>query len=184
MAKLAEEQARPERIEGYVKEIAAAIRPAVKEEAAQKLSRLDAVAEGKPLPGGLFGLGKPTPTLLMFAKGRDASVRDQLAGKSEGHVFGKKKPGDDKGPPDFRPEEMMEPALVKALDADKDKTLSRAEFVGGFEKWFAAWDAGKTGNLGDDQVRKGLNKALPFPMFGPPRREEPKPGGKEPSAAK
>ena len=64
----------------------------------------------------------------------------------------------------------MEPALVKALDADKDKKLSREEFVGGFAKWFATWDAGKAGTLTEDQIRKGLNKALPFPFFGPPAR--------------
>ena len=65
----------------------------------------------------------------------------------------------------------MEPALVKALDADKDKKLGREEFVGGFDKWFVAWDTGKTGTLSEGQVRKGLNKALPFSFFGPPRKE-------------
>ncbi len=174
MAKLAEELARPERFEAQMKEISTAIRPAVKEESAQKLARFDIVVAGKPLPGGLFGLGKGSPTLLMFAKDRAASVRQQLAGKDEGHVFGRGKPGEGKGPPPF--EEMLEPALVRALDADKDTKLGRAEFVRGFERWFAAWDTAKVGSLSDDQVRKGLNKALPFPFFGPPRRGAEKQG--------
>jgi hypothetical protein len=175
MAKVAEELALPERFEAQVKELAAAIRPAVKEESAQKLARLDSVVEGKPLSGGFFAFGKPSPTMLAFAKGRAESVKRQLAGEEEGFVLGKQKPGG-KGPPEFHPEDMVEPALVKALDADKDKRLSREEFVGGFEKWFASWDAEKKGSLAADQIRNGLNKALPFPAFGPPPGGKPKPG--------
>jgi len=181
MAKVAEELALPERFEAQVKELAAAVRPAVKDESPQKLARFDAVVEGKPLSGGFFAFGKPSPTMLAFVKKRAESVKQQLAGNDEGHVLGKRKPGE-KGPPEFHPEEMVEPALVKALDADKDKRLSREEFMKGFEKWFAAWDAEKKGSLSDDQVRKGLNKALPFPSFGPPPGVGPKPepGGPPP----
>jgi hypothetical protein len=58
---------------------------------------------------------------------------------------------------------------MTALDADKDGELSREEFVGGFKKWFEAWDTEKTGVLTDEQLRAGINKDLPFrPAFGGP----------------
>jgi hypothetical protein len=199
LVKIDEEHARPEQFAERVAEIAASIRPAVKEESAQKLTRFEAVVAGEPLaPSGGFAFGMmPSPTLLAFVKGRSASVKDQLAGKSEGYVLGKSRPGGANGPPGFGPEEMMamalammEGALVKALDADKDKKLDRGEFVGGFDKWFAAWGDGKGEALTEDQVRKGLNKALPFPfMFGPPgggarppRDGEQPPGDRGPGA--
>ena len=72
---------------------------------------------------------------------------------------------------------MIEPALFKALDQDKSGTLSRGEFTAGFAAWFALWDTDKDGLVTEDQARKGLNRALPFSPFGPPR----KPGGKEPA---
>ena len=179
MAKFAADQAQPEQIAGHVKHLAATIRPAVSEESPQKVAQLDEVVAGRPLPGGPFGSGKEKPTLLMFAKGRAASVQDQLAGRSEGRVYGKKKPGEPKGSRDFRPEEVVEPTLLKALDADKDKQLSREELVGGFSRWFVGWDAGSTGGLSEEQLRKGLNQALPFSFFGPPKPDEkaPDPSG-------
>ena len=171
MAKFAEEQARPEQIAERVAELAAAIRPAVKEESAEKLSRFEAVVAGKPLPpSGPFGFGGPAPTLLTFVKDRSAAVEDQLAGRSEGQVLGKPRPGD-RRPPEFHPEEMVEPALLKALDANKDQKLGRDEFVGGFGKWFATWAVGEGDALTEDQVREGLNTALPFRFGRPPRGE-------------
>jgi hypothetical protein len=174
LAKFHERHAQPEQFAKRVADIATAIGPAVKEESAQRHSRLETVAAGKPLASGLFGFGAKTPTLLMFVKARAASVADQLAGKGEVFVFGKPRPG---GPPqpDFRPDEMIEPPLVKSLDADKDKKLTREEFVNGFDRWFIAWDTGKKGVLSDNQIRNGLNKELPFPFFGPPRQDEAEP---------
>ncbi len=176
MAKFARDQAEPERIKGLVRDLASAIRPAVSEESPQKLAQLEKVVAGDPLPGGPFGFGKEKPTLLMFVKGRAASVQDQLAGRSEGRIYGKKKPGEPKGSRDFRPEEVVEPTLMSALDSDEDKKLSRTELVGGFSKWFVGWDAGSTGSIDEEELRKGLNRALPFSFFGPPKKDEQTPG--------
>ncbi|HVJ81133.1 MAG TPA: CotH kinase family protein, partial [Planctomycetia bacterium] len=161
----------PETVKKMVAELAAAIRPAVKEEGADAAKRFDMVVEGKSLPAAFFGFGPPTPTILPFVKARTKSVADQLAGKSEGKKvvpFGA--PGGQGAPPP--PEEMVEKAIFKALDTDKDKRLTQAEFAGGFEKWFVSWDVPKRGAITEDQLRKGLNRALPF-AFEPP----PPPGG-------
>jgi hypothetical protein len=163
--------ARPEQFEKRATNLATAIGPAIKEESGAKFARFEAVVAGKPLAGGFFGMGAKTPTILMFVKARAASVADQLAGKGEPFVFGKSRPG---GPPqpEFKPEEMVEPPLVKSLDANKDKKLTRDEFVNGFGRWFVAWDTGKKGVLSDNQIRNGLNKELPFPFFGPPKQDD------------
>ena len=170
MTKFAQEQARPEQIAERVAELAAAMRPAVKEESAEKLSRFDAVVAGKPLPSSSrFAVG-PSPTLLAFAKDRSAAVNDQLTGKSEGQVLGRPRPGD-RRPPEFHPEEMVEPALLGALDANKDRKLGRDEFIDGFGKWFASWAGGQGDALIEDKVREGLNTAVPL-RFGPPARRD------------
>ncbi len=174
LAEFNEGRFRPEWFEERVAEIAVAIRPAVKEESASKLARFDAVVSGKPLAAAMFGFGTPTQTILAFVKNRTRSVADQLAKKSEGRLLGKSRTGEPKKP-DFRPEELLEAAFIKALDADKDKKLTHEEFVSGFDKWFVTWDAGKTGSVSEDQLRKGLNKAMPFNFFGGQRREKAKP---------
>lgn len=166
LTKFAEEQARPETIVERVAELAEAIRPAVKEESAETLSRFEAVVAGTPLPpSGQFASG-PTQTLLAFVKDRSAAVKDQLAGKSEGQILGRPRPGD-RRPPEFHPEEMVEPALLNVLDANKDRKLGREELVGGFGTWFAAWAGPEGSALAEDKVRDGLNAAVPL-RFGPP----------------
>jgi outer membrane protein assembly factor BamB len=83
-------------------------------------------------------------------------------------------PGDE--PPDggarpgggsgFGPGRFIAPGLFTAADTDKDGSLTRTELKGTFGKWFAAWDADKSGALTEDQLREGLNAALPRPNFG------------------
>jgi hypothetical protein len=118
----------------------------------------------------------------MFARARAASVKDQLAGRSEGRVLGKPRPGEP-AKPEFWLEDILQPVLLKALDTNQDNKLSRKELVEGFDKWFLAWDVDKKGALTEEQLRKGLNQALPFPfLFGLPRGPDPKPpGGKQPA---
>lgn len=176
MAKFARNPAEPGRIAGLVQDLGSAIRPAVGEESPRKAAQLDQVVAGNPLPGGPFGSGKEKPTLLMFVKGRAASVQDQLAGRSEGRVYGRKEPGEPEGSRDFRPEGAAEPTLMGALDSDEDKKLGREELVGGFNKWFVGWDAGSTGGISEEQLREELNRALPFPSFDPSKKDERAPG--------
>jgi hypothetical protein len=173
-------------VKKMVAELAAAIRPAVAEEGDDKVKRFDLVVAGKPLPAAFFGFGPPTPTILAFVKTRVQSVANQLAGKSEGKApqpFGA--PGGQGAPPP--PEAMLERGILKALDADGDKKLTKAELAGGFEKWFASWDAPKRGAITGDQLRRGLNKALPFtfePPAPPPGDRKKTPPGPAPKASK
>ena len=82
----------------------------------------------------------------------------------------------DRGPGGPGPAMFVGSALFKATDADKDGSLTREEFQNTFAKWFAAWDAKKTGFLSEDDLRKGLTAVLPPPSFGGPGG----PGGRGP----
>jgi hypothetical protein len=215
----------PERLQQQVDEVAAAIRPAIAEESAEKLARFDQVVAGESVgrggfggpggggnrggfgrPGGMggFGFGQPPKPIKTFVTARWKSVEDQLAGRSEGQTvgggFGRGGggpggggpggggpggpggfgpggggPGGPGGPGMFGPGMFLAPALMLALDADKDGTLTRREMAAGFEKWFAAWDTDASGVLTEPQVRAGLDKAFAFPGMGGPG--QPGPGG-------
>lgn len=68
----------------------------------------------------------------------------------------------------FGPAAFVAPGLFSAANADKDDSLTRFEFKSAFEKWFAEWDADKSGLLGEEKIREGLNVSLPRPNFGGP----------------
>ncbi len=68
----------------------------------------------------------------------------------------------------FGPAMFIGPGLFGAVDANKDGSLARAELKGTFAKWFGQWDADKSGALQEEQLRAGLNAALPAPSFGGP----------------
>src|SRR5204863_3450019 len=65
-----------------------------------------------------------------------------------------------------RPSRSTGPAFFTAADADKDGSLTSAELKSTFAKWFDQWDADKTGGLSEDQIRDGLNAALPRNFAG------------------
>ena len=73
----------------------------------------------------------------------------------------------------FGPAGFVGPSLFTAADTDKDGLLTRAELKSTFGKWFTDWDKDKSGALNEEQLRDGLNAALPRPNFGGPGR----PGG-------
>jgi len=59
-------------------------------------------------------------------------------------------------------------ALFAALDANKDGSVARDEFTGGFDKWFAEWDTAKSGSVSVADINDGLTKALaPFMPAAP-----------------
>jgi outer membrane protein assembly factor BamB len=58
--------------------------------------------------------------------------------------------------------------LFATADANKDGSLTREELKATFSQWFTDWDKEKTGFLAEDQLREGLNAALPRPQFGGP----------------
>jgi Ca2+-binding EF-hand superfamily protein len=66
----------------------------------------------------------------------------------------------------FGPGRFIGPGFFAAADANKDGTLTRDEFKATFAKWYAQWDTEKSGALGEEKIRDGLNSALPQPNFG------------------
>jgi hypothetical protein len=151
-----------------------------------------------PQFGPLGFFGQPIKPIKTFVAARAKSVTEQLAGKSQGMTVaafgfggppgpggsgpggpGAGSPGGPKTPalpPGFGPGMFLGPAFLAELDANKDGMLTRAEFTGGFQRWFDTWDSERTGYLTEEQLRAGLNTALtPFrgrppgiPGFGPP----------------
>ena len=79
---------KPERFHRQVDELAVVLRPAVKDESAQRLARFDHAVAGEVPPGdaGLFR-GANIP-IKPFVKARAQSVIDQLAGRSTGQRIG------------------------------------------------------------------------------------------------
>ena len=72
--------------------------------------------------------------------------------------------------------------LFVAIDANKDASISRAEFCERFLQWFDAWDAGKRGFVDRENVLAGLRAALPRTNMGSGARatQERPPGLPEP----
>jgi spore coat protein CotH len=180
----------PDRFYRQVDEIAAAIRPAVKEESEGSLSRFEKVAAGEAVEHQRFGGNQPghgsgaddrdnrpqfggpgrfmaaAKPIKPFVTARAQSVEDQLAGRSEGLTTGEpgfgRGGGRRQGPGGFGPG-MLSRVFIEALDVNKDELISHEEFTNGFAKWFEAWDVNKTGKLTADQLRAGINQDLaPF----------------------
>ena len=176
----------PARFSNQVNEIATAIRPAVQEESEAKLARFDQVVAGKVLSGGGFGPfgGLGIKPIKPFAEARTRSIRDQLAGTSKGMTLGgfgfpgdgPGGPGGPGGPQGFGPGTFLGGAFLRALDQDKDSSVSRDEFTQGFAKWFEAWNTDHRGVLTEEQLRAGINQDLSPFQGGPPQGFGPPPG--------
>jgi spore coat protein H len=75
---------------------------------------------------------------------------------------------------------FLAPTFLSQGDLNHDGRLSKEEFAGLAEKWFAAWDTNKTGRLDLGKIRAGLNATL-APPGGPGRPGGPGgPGGRGP----
>jgi hypothetical protein len=151
----------PQRFLKQVDEFGAALRPAVKEkeESAAMLERFDKVVAGEAITpnrfGGRGGFGMAVKPIKGFVTARAASVIAQTQGKSEGISLNG---GDRRGPGGGGPGNMLAPAFMSAMDANKDGELSREEFAAGFDRWFTAWNTDKSGVLTEEQLRAGLNR--------------------------
>jgi hypothetical protein len=183
----------PERFGPQVEEIAAAIRPAVKEESEEKLGRFDRTVAGEvfdrapfggggppgegpdarrgaggPPFGGPFGMFQKVTPIKPFVQARAQAVTDQLAGKSEGKTlesFGFGGPrGRGPGGPGFGPGTFLAETFKEALDADKDDGVTREEFNAGFARWYRSWNDDKSGKLTEEHLRAGMNRDL-VPKF-------------------
>ena len=54
---------------------------------------------------------------------------------------------------------MLAPTFLRAMDQNKDGSITREEFQQAFAKWFDSWSEGK-GSLTEEQLRAGLNRDL------------------------
>ena len=156
-------------------EIAAAIRPAVEAESAEKLARFDKVVAGEPAPRaegfggppGPFG-GAPVKPIKGFVKARAWSVNAQLDGKSEGLSLDGG-PGGPGGPPGgFNLGKMLAGVFMGVFDANKDAILTRGEVAQGFAGWFEKWNTDQSGTLTAEQLRTGIDQDLAPPPAAPP----------------
>ncbi|MBY0506079.1 MAG: CotH kinase family protein [Bryobacteraceae bacterium] len=193
----------PARLAKQVDELAAAIRPAVAEESAEKLARFDKVVAGQSVPammpggfgpppgmgpmpmmGGPGGPGGPgggfggdIKPIKAFVTPRADSVRQQLAGKSEGMQVNRQGPGGQGnrgGEPRGGPGQMLGMMLFPKFDTGKDGTLTRDELQQTLGRWFASWNSDHSGQLTAEQLTKGINQDLMPPM--PPMFGAPMPG--------
>lgn len=181
----------PQRFHRQVDEIASAIRGAVQEESNVKLDRFDKSVAGESVTPNPMGFGTPMAPrkpIKPFVVARNASVKDQLAGKSEGKKvafrgFGGGGGGGRGGRGGgFGPGNFVAGPLFNLLDADKDNSVTEAEFKEGFAKLFLKWDKSNAGSLDEEGLKDGMNADLgpgadgiPGPA-GSGRRGGPPPG--------
>lgn len=132
--------------------------------------RMDAGGpEQEPPRFGPGGFRRPAKPIKSFVAARAQSVNDQLSGKTEGaadsesaaggpgfHFFGRG-PG---GPNELGPGAMLARNMMQAFDVNRDAKLTHDEFGAGFAKWFEDWDADKSGDLSEQELREGINRAL------------------------
>lgn len=178
----------PERFFQQVDEIAAAIRPAVREESEAKLARLETAVAGNTVeprewggPGRFMRASKP---IKPFVTARARSVINQLDGKSEqtaegdfnsGGGWGQAPPDGPGGPGGFGPARMLAAAFMDGLDLNHDQVISHEEFTKGFASWFDSWNSDKSGTLTVQQLRNGISRDLSPFHRGPPELQPPDP---------
>jgi hypothetical protein len=177
---------KPKRFHKQVDELAAALRPAVKDESEFKLERFDKVVAGEAVEPARFGggggpgndgpqrrggdqgpvmrmggFGQSVKPIKGFVDARAKSVADQLAGKSEGLALndGRGGPGGPGGPGAGLAQAFAS-VFMNAFDANHDGQLTHDEFVAGFDKWFTNWNFDKTGQLTEAQLKAGISQDL------------------------
>lgn len=125
---------------------------------------IQAAAARKEPTGGNGMFGKP-PELPEFIQKRTESVAAQIAGTSKGHVptsgFG---PGG--GPPPIGP--MLAGPLMQTYDANRDKSLSREEWLAIQAKLFSSSKADSNRKCNLESLAGGITTMLPAPPEGAP----------------
>jgi hypothetical protein len=112
----------------------------------------------QPVPSKPAGLFQETTVWTVHLK-FTAQQWNAMEPKSGpfGGFGGPRGPG---GPGSFGPGTPLASAMLQRGDQNQDAKLSRDEFIGVGETWFAAWDKDQSGQLNADQVRLGLNAVL------------------------
>jgi hypothetical protein len=100
-----------------------------------------------------------------FAVERHRSIGAQLSGESPGADIDAPPPGMGRN---MGPGTFLGPALMAKFDRDQNGELVREEFVGGFSKWFAAWDTEDKEMLTEEEVVTALNNEFAPPGAGVP----------------
>jgi len=159
---------KPDRFHQQVNELAAVLRPAVSQESGEKLERFDRVVAGESVEAGSrggfggafggFGGGRELKPIKPFVRIRALSVRDQLAGKSDGETPQFGRGGGRGGFGGFGRGQFLANAFMSALDANHDGEITRKEFTQGFARWFEAWDTNKDGLLTEEELRAGVSR--------------------------
>ncbi len=164
---------RTDKVLAQLKSIEAATRDAAAREKAA------ATARSEPATSPMAMMFGQTPDLKTFMEKRTASVGLQLAGKSKGFVpvgftFGGPpprggRPGQNAGPPpDFKMGNMMAGPMLQALDADKNRKLSRAEWLAWPNAMFAQAKKDADGKVDEPAIAEALNKLSPRPPGSKP----------------
>jgi hypothetical protein len=135
------------------------------------LSRDQQAALSRKKAGG--GLGAPgifgrPPALREFVVKRTASLADQIAGRSPGHI-----PSGGFGPGAFRIGGMVGGPMLEELDADRDQKLSKPEWLAGARRLFEACQKDDQQRVNVKSVADGLNSLFPKPEEGAPRGMSP-----------
>ncbi len=126
------------------------------------------------------GMGMNAPALKDFVAKRAENIELQLAGKKEGYIPQNRMMGG--GGMMMNMGAMLAPELMKAMDEDANKSISKAEFEKSSQLFFSNADKDKNGKLNLEEVTAELNRIIPGPpgmgaplpppgAEGQPRRE-------------
>jgi spore coat protein H len=139
--------------------IEAATKDLVARDAAAVVARKEPPGGGGPLAAFL---GKPPP-LRKFVDRRTASLGNQLAGRSTGHV-----PAGGMGMMGFRAGDLLAEPALEDFDTSKDGMLSKAEWAAAARKLYDASAKGADGTVDEKGLGVGLATFFPKPPDGTP----------------
>ena len=148
-----------DRVLAMLDQVEAVTKDLVARDAAAVVARKEPPGGGGPLAAFL---GKP-PALRKFVEKRTASLENQLAGKSKGHV-----PATGMGMMGFRAGDMLAEPALEDFDASKDEKLSRAEWLAVAKKLYDASTKDADGKVDERGLGVGLATFFPKPPEGTP----------------
>jgi len=156
----------PQQMEARIAATEALIRPAIREE------RQSPAATRPAQPDRFFdNLVRQKPALRPFVTRRVESLTAQLEGKSEGQVL-RLQFGPVGAPSGLRPGAAMAERLLKTADANRDRKISKDEFLDEFRRLFDQADADHDGLLDERELAELMDRLLappPGPGPGPSR---------------
>ncbi len=113
------------------------------------------------------GMGMNAPSLKDFVVKRAENIELQLAGKKEGYIPQNRMMGGGGGMM-MNMGAVLAPELMKVMDEDTNKSISKAEFEKSSQLFFSNADKDKNGKLNQEEVVSELNRIIPPPPGMPP----------------